>query len=60
MFGCCGYELTKFKLPSGVTDDKRLARLVDQMKAGGATPQQIDQVKQCTCPCHIDGQCVMC
>ena len=54
-FGCCGVECTNFRDTSGQVDNDRLAAIEAQLKEAGWTEEHVRQVKECNCPCHIDG-----
>lgn len=60
MFGCCGAELRKFKDEKGQIDHIRLDRIVTEKKSAGWSDEQIEKLRQCSCPCHEDGSVTLC
>ncbi len=60
MLGCCGMERVKFKTPDGQVDQERWQKIEEDLRHQGMTAEQIAQVKECDCGCHIDGLVVMC
>lgn len=64
MIGCCGQERHKFKKANGKVDKERLDVLCENIKAKTPNEDQtceiLSRVKQCSCPCHIDGRKALC
>ncbi|MBP8275564.1 MAG: hypothetical protein KAX55_01550 [Propionivibrio sp.] len=50
----------KFKTPDGQVDQERWQKIEEDLRHQGMTAEQIAQVKECDCGCHIDGLVVMC
>lgn len=60
MFGCCGAERRKFRTEQGQLDQARLDKLATEKMAAGWTEAQVENLRQCSCPCHGDGSQVLC
>lgn len=64
MFGCCGCETIKFKNKDGDIDANRLDQLCERIDSSVPEKERAERikaiVKKCDCPCHIDGQTVLC
>lgn len=60
MFGCCGAESRKFKNERGEIDQVRLDKLATEKQAAGWDEAKVEELRQCSCPCHQDGKQVLC
>lgn len=64
MIGCCGKELVKFRTRGGKVDNERLSTLEERVnreaKSEHLAQEILNNIKQCDCPCHIDGTNILC
>jgi len=64
MMGCCGLESQKIRNKDGKINEKKLELLRESLaeKASNAEKycQTLGRIKECSCPCHVDGMTVLC
>jgi hypothetical protein len=64
MIGCCAQESIKFMFENGTIDTERLTKTIKSIELNNLNTDQLEAVKKeirnCDCPCHIDGAVVLC